>query len=673
MKQKIYNQLIIIGCIVAGILITLPCISVKADTESPTYTKDGIVYSIADTSALVTDVTDMNITSVKIPETITYNGQSYPVKIIGRSAFASCDNLKKVELPDSIISFNMFAFTGCDNLSDINMPAHLRSIAYSAFGNCDNLKKITLPDELSSIGQFAFYGTGLETLTIPKTVTTISASAFCQCESLKEVTFEEGACSDLGEEVFARCDNLEKITLSGNIKKIPEKAFYNCVRLKQINIPDGITEIEDNAFLGCSGLQKISLPRSVTKIREGCFEGTALKELILPEGMQIVGDMQGTISVIYCPQSVESQILSENKNQKVTMLISYTVNADGTVSLAVKKNGNNGNTRLDTLNLPSEISGRRISSISYSANDGIKNIVCSQHYSTGYRAGTQDTHTSICSVCKKDFSEPHTLKNGVCTECGYIPFTLTTEKKSLTLEQGYAADTVLSVTATPTIGTETITYQWYENGVAIAGANANTYTIPVGKDAGTYTYYCKVSSSDYLADGEITSVTIKAKDVNGHAMVDPQKQSLNKGDYFEDTQTNAVYRVLKTGKKGTIAYVRPIQAADKIAIPAAVKATNTTYKVVAIDSDALKDQVQITTLDIGKNVTTIGSNAVSGCKKLKNITIRTSKLTKKSIGKNAFSQTPKKVFVKVPKKKQKVYRSILLKRGMNKKAKWKKI
>ena len=72
----------------------------------------------------------------------------------------------------------------------------------------------------------------------------------------------------------------------------------------------------------------------------------------------------------------------------------------------------------------------------------------------------------------------------------------------------------------------------------------------------------------------------------------------------------------------------------------------------------------------------IGSKAFYGCKKLLNITIKTTKLTTKNVGSKAFtkagSSNYKKMVVKVPKSKLKAYKKTLKKRGVNSKAKIKK-
>jgi hypothetical protein len=64
----------------------------------------------------------------------------------------------------------------------------------------------------------------------------------------------------------------------------------------------------------------------------------------------------------------------------------------------------------------------------------------------------------------------------------------------------------------------------------------------------------------------------------------------------------------------------------------------------------------------------IGKKAFYGCKNLKKITIKTKKLTKKTVGAKAFGNIYKKPKVKVPASKKKLYKKILVARGINKKA-----
>jgi polyisoprenoid-binding protein YceI len=96
-----------------------------------------------------------------------------------------------------------------------------------------------------------------------------------------------------------------------------------------------------------------------------------------------------------------------------------------------------------------------------------------------------------------------------------------------------------------------------------------------------------------------------------------------------------------------------------------------TYQVTSIANNAFAGNKKLTSVTIGKNITKIGKNAFKNCKKLKKITVKSTQLTKKSIGKNALKGTNKNLTIKVPKKKVSDYKKYFKGKG-NKTVKVKK-
>ena len=191
------------------------------------------------------------------------------------------------------------------------------------------------------------------------------------------------------------------------------------------------------------------------------------------------------------------------------------------------------------------------------------------------------------------------------------------------------------------------------------------------------------------------------------------------GTIQSDSEGKATYKVTTSDlSSGTVTYIAPVDSkVTDITVPDIVVIDGVTYKVTAIEKNAFKNS-GIKTITIGKNVTTIGdkafykctsltkvslpsnvkiigksafegckkvtsvtigksvskigSKAFYGCSKIKTLTIKSTKLTAKKIGSRAFAKTPKSMTVKVSKKKFKTYKSMLIKKGVNKKAKFKK-
>ena len=78
-------------------------------------------------------------------------------------------------------------------------------------------------------------------------------------------------------------------------------------------------------------------------------------------------------------------------------------------------------------------------------------------------------------------------------------------------------------------------------------------------------------------------------------------------------------------------------------------------------------------MTLPKKVVQIGGNAFKNCKKMKTLIIKSTKLTAKSVKKNAFKGLTKKTTIKVPKSKLKAYKALFKKKGLSGKVKVKKI
>ena len=129
----------------------------------------------------------------------------------------------------------------------------------------------------------------------------------------------------------------------------------------------------------------------------------------------------------------------------------------------------------------------------------------------------------------------------------------------------------------------------------------------------------------------------------------------------------AIYKVT-SDKKGspTVEYSAAAKGAKgTITIPAQVTIKGVTYKVTSVGASACRNRAGITKVIIGKNVTKIGNRVFSGCKKLKKVIIKTTKLTESTVGSNAFSGISSGVVVKVPESKVKAYRKLFKKKGIS--------
>ena len=224
-------------------------------------------------------------------------------------------------------------------------------------------------------------------------------------------------------------------------------------------------------------------------------------------------------------------------------------------------------------------------------------------------------------------------------------------------------DSKIDVTEIPASGKHT-----WNNGVitkpaTIAEEGVKTYTCTV----------CGVTRTETIAKLPMPTVTpvptaTPTPAITSAPTVTPTP-SVSVGTKITDKKTGNIYKVTSSRSSSqTVAFIGN-KVKTSVTIPTTIKIKGATYKVTEISTNAFKNNRKLKKVVIGQNIVRIGKNAFYGCKKLTSITIKSSRLTLKNIGKNAFKNTSPKATVKVPKKQKALYNQILKKRGLNKKAK----
>ncbi len=330
----------------------------------------------------------------------------------------------------------------------------------------------------------------------------------------------------------------------------------------------------------------------------------------------------------------------------------------------------------------------------------------------GYTGDTycKDCGAKIATGTKIDKSTAHTWDNGVVTKEATA-----TEKGEKTYTCSVCKTTKkeeVPALGAPKVGEEiasedgSATYK-----VTEAGENANsvTYEAPTDKNQATVvvpatvtinniTYnVTTISDTAFAGNMKLTSVTI-GDNVTGFSANTfkgcSNLKTVDVGNGVTSIPANAFknFKNLTTVKIGT-----GVKTIGKNAFYGCKKLKNLTigknvvtigdkafYKCTSLTKVTIPSKVKtigkstfegckaLKTITIGKSVTKIGSKAFYGCSKTKTLTIKSSKLTTKKIGSKAFAKTPKNMTVKVPKKKFDAYKTMLMKRGVNKKARFKK-
>ena len=232
-----------------------------------------LYYSV--TSANTVEVTyrvDYHVTGdVIIPDIVVANGITYTVTGIGRDAFAGCQNMTSIIIPNTITEIGDGAFQACYSLTSVVIPNSVITIKSGAFAGC-RLASITIGNGVISIGTGAFTNCRFTSITIPNSVTEIGLGAFSGCSNLTSVTLSN-SITIIEKGLFSGCRSLTSVNIPNSVTAIESMAFKGCNSLTSIELPIGLTSIGDSAFLSCSRLSSITIPDSVGSIGKGVFNG----------------------------------------------------------------------------------------------------------------------------------------------------------------------------------------------------------------------------------------------------------------------------------------------------------------------------------------------------------------------------------------------------------------
>lgn len=208
---------------------------------------------------------------------------------IGRSAFYDCCTMVGLEIPGTVKTIGDYAFYGCVNLGEstvyigedpedclvgeVILEEGIESIGSRAFAGCERLVSITIPNSVQSIGIRAFYKCSkLKDVTLGSGITEIPEYMFYNCTQLENLTWTENIRS-VGNYAFRGCGALKTLEMPVGLEEIGNFAFYACTGLKQIVIPQTVTKIGNYAFRGCSGVASVVIPASVTEVGKHAFYG----------------------------------------------------------------------------------------------------------------------------------------------------------------------------------------------------------------------------------------------------------------------------------------------------------------------------------------------------------------------------------------------------------------
>lgn len=251
------------------------------------------------------------------------------------NCFRNSENLEIMTMGDNLQKIGNGSFYNCSKLPEIIIPASVTSVGHSAFAECKSAKEIIIEDS-PNILKFEYhddspifptdsiveiyYGRDiqmknpetlfsgmprLKEIIISDIVTDIPDGVFQNNRSLELLTIGKSV-KKIGRYAFSDCSSAKSLILDNSLETIGERAFKNWELIESLSLPLSIKEIYEGAFENCNGLKKIFIPKNVT-VCDGFIQCKSLKEVILEDGIKMTGRYSGCTNLekINLPSSVK--------------------------------------------------------------------------------------------------------------------------------------------------------------------------------------------------------------------------------------------------------------------------------------------------------------------------------------------------------------------------------
>ena len=113
----------------------------------------------------------------------------------------------------------------------------------------------------------------------------------------------------VGAHIFMSSDTLRTFTANAPLESIGEYAFTDASALTSVTLPSTLTELGSGAFSGAGSLTTVNLGDTCVKsIGEYTFMGTAVNEIVIPDGCESIGDCAfkdcDKLTAVSIPESV---------------------------------------------------------------------------------------------------------------------------------------------------------------------------------------------------------------------------------------------------------------------------------------------------------------------------------------------------------------------------------
>lgn len=547
------------------------------------------------------------------------------VRTIEDTAFSGCEYLTKVILPQTLIHIGTDAFCYCRGLYEISLPEGLKEINYGAFRQC-SYKSVTLPNSLTSVGPSAFSCETLEKI-ISNIINPYPIDEYVFGSNYNKTTLyvPQGTLSKYqqteGWNLFKNIIEITSATYILSIKAIGSGSVYydgETIRSKTstFNVNEGTSATL--SFSPDSGYRIKNVKKNNADVTSSVFNNqytinnitanTTLEvefEAIPPTTYTLSITASGNGSATYNSTTIKSKTQSFTVNEGTNATVTFTPD-NGYLVASVKVNNNdvtyNVSNNAYTISNISQDTTLEVDFEAIPPTTYTLSITASGNGSATYNNSTIRNQTRSFTVNDGAYATIRfTPENGyriASVRVNYTDVTSSVSNNQYTISSIYTDTSVEVVFEEIPVTTYTLSITASGNGSASYGGTnvrnktqsftlneGSTVMITFNPDNGNSIASVKVNGSNvtsqisgnrYVINSMTRNMTVEVtfqEDVNALTI-----------DGINYTVTSQSERTL-TVTGGSFDQV--------LTVPATITANGTTWKVMGIDKDALKNNTEL--------------------------------------------------------------------------------
>ena len=268
---------------------------------------DSVYYTLDNTTMTAQIAVQSNNTAVGdivINDTVMYEGANYAVTSMADDAFAYCNQLTSIVLPQTLRNLGKNAFLSCTRLTSCIIPdSTITEIPFEAFLKA-GLIEFRVPEGVTYIEQRSFEQMpNLLRVHLANSVKSLTSWSFYNLPALQDPIYNDSL-------FVLMPDNYQgAYTIPSSIKVICNMAFYGCTKVTSLTIPEGVEQIESLSlfFSLNSSVKTLHIPSTVNYIGPNAICSGRLETVTVAADNQHYTTWNGLVctkdmkTLVYCP------------------------------------------------------------------------------------------------------------------------------------------------------------------------------------------------------------------------------------------------------------------------------------------------------------------------------------------------------------------------------------